>query len=101
MGAPKRVGGHDLHDYASEPFLDGGDLVWRAAPKVSGDDGILRPSTDPHSVNGGLKMLDGNLGKAVIKTSAVAETQACHQRPGGGIHNRGRGQGSLSGRRSE
>ena len=74
-GSAKTVGGHDLHDYASEPFLDGGDLVWRAAPKVSGDDGILRPSTDPHSVNGGLKMLDGNLGKAVIKTSAVAETR--------------------------
>ena len=35
----------------------------RAAPKVSGDDGILRPSTDPHSVNGGLKMLDGNLSR--------------------------------------
>ena len=74
-GSAKTVGGDDLHDYASEPFLDGGDLVWRAAPKVSGDDDILRPSTDPHSVNGGLKMLDGNLGKAVIKTSAVAETR--------------------------
>ncbi len=74
-GNAKTVGGDDLHDYASEPFLDGGDLVWRTAPKVSGDDNILRPATDPHSVNGGLKMLDGNLGKAVIKTSAVAETR--------------------------
>ena len=74
-GSAKTVGGDDLHDYASEPFLDGGDLVWRAAPKVSGDDGILRHATNPHSVNGGLKMLDGNLGKAVIKTSAVAETR--------------------------
>ncbi|MGB1920098.1 MAG: phosphogluconate dehydratase, partial [Candidatus Puniceispirillaceae bacterium] len=74
-GSAKTVGGDDLHDYASEPFLEGGDLVWRAAPKVSGDVDILRPATDPHSVNGGLKMLDGNLGKAVIKTSAVAETR--------------------------
>ena len=74
-GSAKTVGGDDLHDYASEPFLDGGALVWRSAPKVSGDGDILRPATDPHSVNGGLKMLDGNLGKAVIKTSAVAETR--------------------------
>ena len=74
-GSAKTVGGDDLHDYASEPFLDGRDLVWRAAPKVSGDSNILRHATHPHSVNGGLKMLDGNLGKAVIKTSAVAETR--------------------------
>ncbi len=74
-GSAKTVSGENLHDYASEPFLDGGDLVWRPAPKMSGDVDILRPIANPHSVNGGLKMLDGNLGKAVIKTSAVAETR--------------------------
>ena len=74
-GSAKTVGGENLHDYASEPFLDGSNLIWRAAPKVSGDSEILRPANNPHSVNGGLKMLDGNLGKAVIKTSAVVETR--------------------------
>ena len=74
-GSAKTAGGADLHDYASEPFLDGGNLVWRAAPSISGDGDILRPASDPHSANGGLKMLDGNLGKAVIKTSAVNETR--------------------------
>ena len=74
-GSAKTVGGADLHDYASEPFLDGGNLVWRAAPSISGDGDILRPASDPHSATGGLKMLDGNLGKAVIKTSAVDETR--------------------------
>ena len=74
-GSAKTAGGADLHDYASEPFLDGGNLVWRAAPRVSGDGDILRPASDPHSATGGLKMLDGNLGKAVIKTSAVDETR--------------------------
>ena len=74
-GSAKTAGGADLHDYASEPFLDGGNLVWRAAPRVSGDSDILRPASDPHSATGGLKMLDGNLGKAVIKTSALNETR--------------------------
>ena len=74
-GSAKTVGGADLNDYASEPFLDGGNLVWRDAPRVSGDGDILRPASDPHSATGGLKMLDGNLGKAVIKTSAVDETR--------------------------
>ena len=46
-GSAKTVGGDNLHDYASEPFLDGSNLIWRAAPKVSGDSEILRPANNP------------------------------------------------------
>ena len=61
-----------LSDHAREPFLADGALVWRDAPQTSGDDQILRHAHNPHSANGGLKMLDGNVGKAVIKISAVS-----------------------------
>ena len=44
-----------------------------AAPPNSSDLSILRPINKPHQPNGGLKMLSGNLGKAVIKISAVSE----------------------------
>ena len=60
-----------LHRYTSEPFIDGEQLVWRDGPAVSGDDKILAKATQPFQVNGGLKLLRGNLGQAVIKISAV------------------------------
>lgn len=72
-GSAAALAGDNLTAYASEPFLENGDLVWRPSPKTSGDSDILRPASNPHSVNGGLKMLTGNIGKAVIKTSAVAD----------------------------
>lgn len=58
--------------YAQEPWLDGDTLKWRDAPAVSGDLDILRPASDPFAPTGGLKMLDGPLGRGVIKVSAVA-----------------------------
>ena len=57
--------------YIDVPVLDDGRLQWRALPAVSGDDSVLRPATMPFSESGGLKLLQGNLGRAVIKTSAV------------------------------
>jgi phosphogluconate dehydratase len=65
------VMGAGLHAYASEPWLDEGRLSWRAAPASSGDLDVLRPSVNPFSAHGGLRLLTGNLGRAVIKTSAV------------------------------
>ncbi|MCW5612138.1 MAG: phosphogluconate dehydratase [Rubrivivax sp.] len=49
----------------------GGALRWRAPPADSGDSSVLRPSARPFSPTGGLALLQGNLGRAVIKTSAV------------------------------
>jgi phosphogluconate dehydratase len=64
--------GHGLAAYAEEPSLIDGELHWRAVPEHSGDVSVLRPAKDPFSADGGLKLLRGNLGRAVIKTSAVA-----------------------------
>ena len=66
------VMGHGLDAYAREPWLDGDALAWRDAPAESLDRSILRPLSDPFSSDGGLKLLTGNLGRAVIKVSAVA-----------------------------
>jgi phosphogluconate dehydratase len=68
----RTVMGHGLAAYAEEPTLIDGHLHWRAAPEHSGDASVLRPAGDPFSADGGLKLLRGNLGRAVIKTSAVA-----------------------------
>jgi phosphogluconate dehydratase len=67
------VGG-TLADHASEPVLgDDGALDWQAAPPASRDETILRPIAAPFSPDGGMRLLAGNLGRAIIKTSAVAE----------------------------
>ena len=68
----KTVTGGPLAEHAKEPFLDDGELKFRDAPPQSLDASVLRPATDPFSADGGLRMLDGNLGRAVIKICAVA-----------------------------
>jgi len=65
------VGGGSLAEYAREPWLSPGGLAWRDAPATSGDLEVLRPIDAPFSIDGGLKLLAGNIGRAVIKTSAV------------------------------
>ena len=64
-----------LRGYCDEPALEHGSpkLVWRAWPRASGDEGIVRSAALPFAATGGLKLLDGNLGRAVIKTSAVPD----------------------------
>jgi phosphogluconate dehydratase len=47
-------------------------LTWEEGPKASLDHDVLRPADDPFAADGGLKVLTGPLGTAVIKTSAVA-----------------------------
>ncbi len=63
--------GHGLHRYAVEPWLNHGQLDWRAVPTQSADDAVLRPVQNPFSADGGLRLLQGNLGRAVVKVSAV------------------------------
>jgi len=65
------VMGRGLRAYAQEPWLEDGRLSWRDAPAASLDSEVLRPSADPFSADGGLRLLTGNLGRAVIKVSAV------------------------------
>ena len=66
------VAGSGLHLYAEEPFLEGADAVWRPAPAVSLDPAVLSTAAAPFQAEGGLRLLDGGLGRAVIKVSAVA-----------------------------
>jgi phosphogluconate dehydratase len=75
------VMGAGLAHYAQEPTLIDGELQWRAAPQESGDPSVLRPAANPFSADGGLKLLCGNLGRAVIKTSAIADEHRVVEAP--------------------
>lgn len=68
------VGG-TMGDYTRNPVLEDEQLVWRDIPQASGDTTILRPVADPHAPDGGMKLLSGNLGRCVIKVSAVEESR--------------------------
>ena len=70
-GDANTIWGNQLSDYVAEPLLSDAGLTWRAGPTESLDINILRPCDNPHANNGGLKMLKGNLGRAVMKISAV------------------------------
>ncbi|UVJ44942.1 phosphogluconate dehydratase [Pseudomonas sp. LS1212] len=65
------VAGHGLSRYTQEPFLEDGKLVWRDGPRESLDEAILRPVARPFSPEGGLRVMEGNLGRGVMKVSAV------------------------------
>ena len=69
------VAGQGLHAYTQEPWLDNGPngpvLAWRPVPATSADASVLRPVSNPFSADGGLRLLKGNLGRSVVKVSAV------------------------------
>jgi len=65
------VSGRGLRHYASEPFESEAGVTWRPAVAQSANTDVVRPVAEPFSADGGLKVLDGDLGRAVIKISAV------------------------------
>jgi phosphogluconate dehydratase len=67
----RTVSGGGLERYRDEPYLESDEVVWRPGARTSGDPTILAPTGRPFSANGGLKLLTGNLGRSVIKVSAV------------------------------
>ena len=67
----RTIAGPGLSRYTAEPRLDGDELVWEEGPRASLDTAVLRPADDPFAPDGGLRMLTGPLGRAIIKTSAV------------------------------
>ncbi|HVK21798.1 MAG TPA: phosphogluconate dehydratase [Actinokineospora sp.] len=67
----RTIAGSYNERYREEPTLDDGALTWRAGPVESLDKTVLRGVADPFSPDGGLRMLNGGLGRAVIKVSAV------------------------------
>lgn len=65
------VWGKGLEAYTKEPRFIGEELTFEPAPRESGNPKVLTTAAAPFSTNGGLKLLSGNLGKSVIKVSAV------------------------------
>ena len=65
------MAGPGLSAYTQEPYLSDGRLAWREAPATTLDTSVLRPGSDPFDGEGGLRLVQGNLGRAVVKVSAV------------------------------
>ena len=80
------VAGPGLRRYIQEPFLDNGRLVWRDGPHTSLDESILRPVANPFSAEGGLRVMEGNLGRGVMKVSAVAAEHQVVEAPARVFH---------------
>ena len=68
----RTVAGEGLELYTREPWLNEGALEWRDGPAETLNEKILRPAGAPFAATGGLRQLSGNLGRGVIKVSAVA-----------------------------
>jgi phosphogluconate dehydratase len=68
-----RAGG--IREFTQRPVSVNGQLAWEAIGTTQ-DDSVVRPASAPFSVTGGLRLLQGNLGRSVIKVSAVPEE--CH-----------------------
>ena len=73
--------GEGLGHFAQEPYLDGEALSWRAAPEQSNDTKVLRGMEAPMADTGGLVLLKGNVGRSVIKVSAVKEEHQIVEAP--------------------
>ena len=70
-GTAKTVWGKNIFNYVSEATLGKSELLWKRTKSKSYDNKILKYVKKPHQKNGGLKILKGNIGKGVIKISAV------------------------------
>jgi phosphogluconate dehydratase len=64
-----------------EPKIKDGQLIWEESVKQSMNDSILRDVQHPFQLEGGIKMVSGNMGRAIVKTSAVAEDHLVIQAP--------------------
>ena len=65
--------GRGLEKYTQEPKLEGTDVVWQSGPTSSFDKDVVASVETPFKPDGGLSVLNGNLGRAVIKTSALRD----------------------------
>jgi len=75
------VMGAGLRTHVMQPQLVDERLEWQAPPAASGDLDVLRPAANPFSTHGGIAVLRGNLGRAVIKTAAVADAHQLVEAP--------------------
>jgi len=63
--------GHGLRKFCDEPFIENDKLAWRAGPTKSLDKEIIATTAAPFAKEGGLRLVKGNLGRAIVKLSAV------------------------------
>jgi phosphogluconate dehydratase len=70
-----------LRAYTRVPELEGSGVHWHDLPRDSGDDSVVRKASAPFSETGGLKLLTGNLGRSVIKVSAVPQDRFVIEAP--------------------
>jgi phosphogluconate dehydratase len=84
-GAESAPGAADAADAAAHADPAAG-LRWAPTPEASGDLDVVRPASAPFSATGGLKLLTGNLGRAVIKVSAVPSTHHVIEAPARVFH---------------
>jgi phosphogluconate dehydratase len=75
------VAGAGLAAYAREAVLIDGALTWREVPSESPDPAIVRSVADPFQPTGGLALVTGNLGRGIVKTSAVAADKRAIRAP--------------------
>ncbi len=80
------LGEGGLDRYRQEPAIKAGSLGWRDGPKASLDPKVLSTVKAPFVADGGVKVLTGNLGKAVIKTSAVKDANRIVEAPARVFH---------------
>jgi len=85
----KTVAGDGLADYTREPKIVDGALSWQEGAGQSLNDKILRPAADPFQKSGGLRQLAGNLGRGVMKVSAVAPERHVIEAPARIFHDQG------------
>ena len=85
-GDARTVWGEGLADYVVEPVLMEGLLHWLPATRETHDDTVLRGASAPFQPQGGLRVLEGPLGRAVIKTSAVAKERHVIEAPARVFH---------------
>ncbi len=75
------VVGKGLANYVVEPSLKSGNLSFEDGAKISRDKDVVASTKTPFSKEGGLKLLSGNIGRSVIKTSALKEDQLLIEAP--------------------
>jgi phosphogluconate dehydratase len=63
--------GQGLSKFCDEPFIENGQLEWRAGPHTSLDSEVIATVDKPFDKEGGLRLVQGNIGRAVVKLSAV------------------------------
>ena len=69
----RTVAGQGLTRYLQQPVLEGDEAIWQEGPAQSGDPAVIAPVDKPFATMGGTKVLSGNLGRSIMKISALAD----------------------------